>query len=204
MNYCIIDESNPEDYFECEGHVLKTFFKSSGIFQIRNSIEVMRTGQNIEHFLKAKRNKEYNIVHFGAHGDYMQGTKRKLDYSAYYGLIKGNRAEIFKHDSVVRVGLKANIFLSTNCKTFNTAFIDIIRNYDGIKNYIAPVDSPYIGDTLIFSLMFYNKILRVSPSKLLNDNTIIDCFKEVKRSFIKCHRLGDFKLYNHNTNKIYG
>jgi hypothetical protein len=160
MNYCLIDESDPNDFLECEGHVLQTFLASSGLFNHKKNLELIRKNNHIENSLKRNKDNYFNIVQFSAHGGYEPPTKTKIGYS---NIVKrrGNREdiEIFRPDSIVRTGLKADVFLSTNCQTFNPLFLDIIKNYHGISNFIAPVNSPYIGNTLIFSMMFYNLLL---------------------------------------------
>src|ERR1039458_6743519 len=144
MNYCLIDESDENDQFETEGEILSQFFKSSQLFNRKNSLEIFRTGQNIEDVLKRRRWNKFNIVHFGAHGWYNQATDKKMDSSSFLRRTTGRPVEIFKHDSVVRTGLVCDVFLSTNCLTFNPAFTEILQHYKGVKNYIAPIDCPYI------------------------------------------------------------
>jgi hypothetical protein len=98
----------------------------------------------------------------------------------------------------VRTGLKADVFLSTNCETFNHLFIDTLKYYKGISNYIAPVNSPYIGDTMIFSMMFYNLLLKKTrpTSKTISDSVVIDSFFKAKESYKKYNAIDDFRLYN--------
>lgn len=157
MNYLLVDESDPADYFECEGAVLKTFFASSKMFNTKQSLELIRKNKDIELSLKRNKHNHFNIVQFSAHGFYNTGAKTDLDYSGFVKR-RGNKRdiEIFRPDSIVRTGLHADIFLSTNCETFNPLFIDVLKHYKGVSNYIAPVNSPYIGNTLIFSMMFYS------------------------------------------------
>ena len=205
MNYCLIDESDPEDLFECEGHVLKTFFASSNLFTSQQNLELIRKSKSIESALKKFKTNYFNIVQFSAHGTYQPPTKTKLDYSTIVRR-KGNKdIEIFRPDSIVRTGLKADVFISTNCETFNPLFIDVIRNYKGISNFIAPVNSPYIGNTLIFSMMFYNILLRKirKNSTKITDNNIIESFKRAKNSYKKYNSKEDFRLYNCKYNQVF-
>ncbi|MDF2451911.1 MAG: hypothetical protein K0S26_1415 [Bacteroidota bacterium] len=206
MNYCLIDESDPDDFLECEGHVLKTFFASSGIFCAKQSLELIRKDNHIENSLKRNKTNYFNIVQFSAHGGYQQPTRTKL---AYTSIVKrrGNKkdVEIFRPDSIVRTGLEADIFLSTNCQTFNPMFIDTFRHYKGISNFIAPVNSPYIGNTLIFSIMFYNTLLRKvgSTNSRISDKSIIEAFLQCNAGYKKYCPIDQFRLYNQKTNKIY-
>ena len=205
MNYCLIDESDPNDFLECEGDVLKTFFKSAGIFNQKQCLELIRTSNHIETSLKQNKSNYFNIVQFSAHGSYTAATKNKLDYST---IVKRRSTkkdiEIFRPDSIVRTGLQADVFLSTNCQTFNPLFIDIIKNYKGVSNFIAPVNSPYIGNTLIFSMMFYNLLLRnVRKNGVkISDDAVIKAFKQTKIAYKKYNSFEDYKLYNTNRDCI--
>ena len=205
MNYLLVDESDPSDYFECEGAILKTFFASAKMFSTKQSLELIRSNKDIELSLKRNKTNYFNIVQFSAHGFYNTGFKTQLDYS---GIVKrrGNKdIEIFRPDSIVRTGLQADVFVSTNCQTFNPLFIDVIKNYKGIANYIAPVNSPYIGNTLIFSMMFYNTLLRnvrINTTKI-NDKNIIEAFQLTKKSYRRYNKDEDYRLYNCKTNKVY-
>ncbi len=205
MNYLLVDESDPGDIFECEGAVLKTFFKSTQIFTSKENLELIRKNIPIEKRLARNSNNYFNIVQFSAHGNYSEKTKANLEYSAIVkrrGLVD---TEIFRPDSIVRTGLKADIFFSTNCQTFNPLFIDVLRHYKGISNFIAPVNSPYIGNTLVFAMMFYNVLLRklrVNSVKFTDDN-IIDSFKVAKGAYKKYNSDEDFRLYNCKYNEIF-
>lgn len=206
MNYCLIDESDSNDFLECEGDVLKTFFKSSGAFLEKNNLELIRKGVNIEKRIKTHKTQSFNIVQFSAHGTYKKPTRTKLEYS---GIIrrKGNNrdVELFRPDSIVRTGLKADLFFSTNCQTFNPQFIDLLRHYKGISNFIAPVNSPYIGNTLVFSMMFYNSLYRKikSNSSKINDLDIITSFKRTSKAFKKYQINEEYRLYNCKKDIIY-
>lgn len=205
MNYCLIDESDPNDFLECEGHILKTFFASAKLFNHKESLELIRKNNHIENSLKRNKNNYFNIVQFSAHGTYKATTKNKLDYSVIVKKrINRKDIEIFRPDSIVRTGLRADVFLSTNCQTFNPMFIDIIKNYKGVSNFIAPVNSPYIGNTLIFSMMFYNLLLRKvrTNSTKISDTHIIEAFKETKYAYRKYNSFEDYKLYNSKYNMI--
>jgi hypothetical protein len=85
MNYCLIDESDPADYFECEGAVLKTFFKSSKLFNVRQNLELIHTNKNIEESIVKHNSQYFNIIQFSAHGFYRTGTKSTLFTS---GMVK--------------------------------------------------------------------------------------------------------------------
>lgn len=206
MNYLLIDDSDPNDFLECEGEVLKTFFKSSGLFNQKSSLELIRKSDHIETRLKKNKDNYFNIVHFSAHGTYEKATKTKLDYTKIVKR-RGNKedVEIFRADSIVRTGLQADVFLSTNCETFNPLFIDTLKHYQGISNFIAPINSPYIGNTLIFSMMFYNLVLRkVSNSSFkISDNNIIEAFKQVKSCYKKYNFNEDYRLYNYKSDKVF-
>jgi hypothetical protein len=205
MNYLLVDESDPDDFLECEGHVLKTFFESAKLFNKKQSLELIRKGNHIEDRIKKNKTQHFNIVQFSAHGNYFKGTKTTLDYSTIVKRRGGKDVEIFRPDSIVRTGLQADIFLSTNCQTFNSQFIEIIRNYNGVANYIAPVNSPYIGNTLIFSMMFYNLLLRRIRTKAIkiSDKSIIESFFLAKASYVKYNEKEDFRLYNKQYNEVF-
>lgn len=205
MNYLLIDESDPDDLFECEGKVFKTFFESAQLFNPKQSLELIHKNKDIELSLKRNKIKYFNIVQFSAHGFYDTGIKSQLEYT---GMVKrrGNKdIEIFRPDSIVRTGLQADLFISTNCQTFNHLFIDTIKNYKGVSNYIAPVNSPYIGNTLIFSMMFYNLLLkRIRANAVrISDENIIESFKLAKLSYKKYNGDEDYRLYNCKYNKVF-
>lgn len=206
MNYCLIDESDPKDFLECEGEVLSTFFNSSGLFYKGNNLELIRQNKHIEECIKRKRNKYYNIVQFSAHGNYFKGTKKQLDYTTIVQRRYNKEdVEIFRPDSIVRTGLEADLFFSTNCQTFNPHFIDIIKNYGRISNFIAPANSPCIGNTLVFTMMFYNRLLRLTRTNAikLSDENILKSFLQTKKSYKKYNDTEDFRLYNFNLSKIF-
>ncbi|MBA3705278.1 MAG: hypothetical protein H0W84_05090 [Bacteroidetes bacterium] len=205
MNYLLIDESDPGDIFECEGEVLKTFFSSTKIFNSKESLELIRKNNHIEQRLKKNDSNYFNIVQFSAHGNYTAKTRTNLEYSAIVKRRGTKDTEIFRPDSIVRTGLKTDIFFSTNCETFNSLFIDVIKHYKGVSNFIAPVNSPYIGNTLIFSMMFYNILLRrirINATKITNEN-IIESFKLAKSSYKKYNSKEDFRLYNCKYDKVF-
>jgi hypothetical protein len=206
MNYCLIDESDPNDFLECEGEVLSAFFNSSELFGTGKNLELIRENKQIEESIKSKRNKYYNIFQFSAHGNYFKGTKNKLDYTTIVQR-RGNKedVEIFRPDSIVRTGLQADLFFSTNCKTFNSHFIDIIKNYGGISNFIAPANSSSIGNTLIFAMMFYNLLFRQVRSNALkiSEENIIESFKIASCSYKRYGTKDDFRLYSTKYNKVF-
>lgn len=205
MNYLLIDESDPADSFECEGKVLKPFFASTKLFREKQNLELLHKGRNVENALKRNKTNYFNLVHFSAHGTYNRSTKTQLDYSVIVQRRKGKDIEIFRPDSVVRTGLMADVFLSTNCQSFNPLFVDVLKNYQGISNYIAPVNSPYIGNTLIFSMMFYNTLLRRirKNANHISDEIAIDSFQETKRCYSKYNKEEDFRLFNVGYNKTF-
>lgn len=41
IKYCIIDETDPLDEFECEGEVIKTFFSTGPVFDSVNSLKLI-------------------------------------------------------------------------------------------------------------------------------------------------------------------
>lgn len=205
ITYCIVDETDPDGDFECEGDVIGTFFSTSPVFDYANSRELIRQKAKVEDKLKNDSQKLFNIFHFAAHGAYFEKNKQQLDYACIYRT-KGKQAiEIFRPDTIVRAGLQADVFLSTCCQTFNDHFIDIIENYKGIYNFIAPKDSPSSGDTIIFSLMFYNELLRLitKSQKEIKDNDIIDAFSLTKKAYKSYEGTGNFNLFNHSKNEIY-
>lgn len=205
MNYLLIDESDPLDFLECEGDVLKTFFKSSSLFDNKKNIELIRKDCHIEDTIKANKNNNFNIVQISAHGKYYPKTETRLDYSIIVRKRGLKNTVIFRPDSIVRTGLKADILFSTNCETFNPLFIDTIKHYKGISNFIAPVNSPYIGNTLIFSMMFYNLLFRNirGNATKISDHNIIDSFALAKSSYKKYKPQEDFRLYNCKYNQVF-
>ena len=206
MNYLLVDESDPNDFLECEGDVLKTFFSSSGLFNKKENLELIRNCDHVEKRLKKNKNNYFNIVQFSAHGTYENATRTRLDYTTIVKR-RGEKEdiEIFRPDSIVRTGLQADIFLSTNCQTFNPLFIDTLKHYKGISNFIAPVNSPYIGNTLVFSMMFYNLLLRriKTKSTKITDDSIINAFLNAKASYRRYNKTEDFRLFNSCEKKIY-
>ena len=195
----------PNDWLECEGHVLKTFFESFKLFNEKQSLVSIRKTSQIELSLKKHADNYFNMVHISAHGFYKHNTKTHLDYS-YIVQRRGNKdIEIFRPDSIVRTGLKADIILSKNCQTFNPVFIDVIKNYKGVSNFIAPVNSPYIGNTLVFSMMFYNLLLRTIRKNTvrISDENIIASFKLAKLAYSKYNSREDYRLYNRASNKVF-
>lgn len=196
INYCIVDETDPSDEFECEGEVVKTFFRTSPIFDFKDSLELIQQKADVENELKKDSPRLFNIFHFSAHGAYFKKNKKELDYSCIYRT-RGNQAiEIFRPDTIVRAKLQADVFLSTCCQTFNDHFIEIIEGYGQIYNFIAPEDSPDTGDTIIFSLMFYNELIRriTLAQEEIKDKAIHDAFKKTNKAYEKYEGAGNFKL----------
>lgn len=205
INYAIIDDSDPNDEFEIEGEIFKSFFSTSHRLNFKDSIEIISPTDRIENHLKKAKLKYYNIIHLGAHGLYTKATKGKMDYAAIYQKRGRQQKEIFRADSIVRTGLQADVLLSTCCQTFNPIFLDIIANYHGISNFIAPVGQPLIGNTMVFSIMFYNKLLREikATSDVIPDKAIISAFKVTKRAYKAYVNNEDFRLYNRKLHKVF-
>lgn len=205
ITYCIIDETDPFDEFECEGEVIRTFFLTSPVFDFHHSQELIRSKADTESKLKNNPQKLFNILHFAAHGTYFRKTKRKLDYSVIYQK-RGKRVkEIFRPDTIVRAELQADVFVSTCCQTFNDSFIEIIHGYGEINNFIAPENSPLTGDTIIFSLMFYNELIGgiTLSQKEIKDKAIIDAFAITNKAYKSYRGEGSFKLYNYSEDMFY-
>jgi hypothetical protein len=204
INYALIDDSDKTDEFEAEGEIFKAFFATSHRLNFKNSLEIIHPTARIEDKLKKSKQKYFNIIHLAAHGYYEKETPRKMDYSAIYQKRGKLQKEVFRADSIVRTGLLADVIVSTCCQTFNPIFIDIISNYKGVSNFIAPANKPYIGDTMVFSMMFYNKLLRQikSSSERISDRIVIDAFKATKVSYKRYVNDADFKLYNKKLNVI--
>jgi len=206
ITYCIIDETDPRDEFECEGEVIRTFFSTSPKFDLKNSRAYIRPKRDIVNKLMNDSQSLLNIFHFSAHGAYHQRKKKELDYSCIYRKRGNQWVEIFRPDTIVRVNLRAEVFLSTCCQTFNDYFIEIIFGYGGIANFIAPQNTPFIRDTTIFSLMFYNELLNriTSSQKVMKPRAVIDSFKITNKAYKAYKGEGRFLLYNLlKKNKIY-
>lgn len=206
ITYCIIDEADPLEEFECEGEVIRTFFLTSPVFHFKHSQGLIQSKTDIESRLKRNPQKFFNILHFAAHGTYSKKTKWKLDYSVISQKRNRRVKEIFRPDTIVRAELQADVFLSTCCQTFNKSFIEIINGYGEINNFIAPKNSPIIGDTIIFSLMFYNELIRRISlrQKEIKDHAIIDAFLMANKAYKIYEGEGNFNLYNYSENMIYG
>ena len=73
------------------------------------------------------------------------------------------------------------------------------------KESPAPVNSPYIGNTLIFSMMFYNLLLRKIRKNAvrISDESIIASFKLAKIAYSKYNSKEDYRLYNRNSDKVF-
>jgi hypothetical protein len=128
-----------------------------------------------------------------------------MDYSALYKKQGRNQIETFRADSIVRTGLKADVIVCTCCQTFNPVFLEVIANYHGVSNFIAPVGQPQIGNTMVFSIMFYNKLLREIKkiSKVIPDKAIIKAFEVTKKAYKSYVSDEDFRLYNRQSNKVF-
>lgn len=199
MTYCIFDETDPRDEFECEGSVVDSFFRTSPIFRLRRSFAFLQ--RNIDPIRKLP-SPFYNIVHFAAHGTYFKRSKRKLDYSVLYGRSK---RDLFRPDSLVRTQLQVDLFVSTCCETYNSPWIEILRGYGDIYNYIAPRGRPLIGDTVVFSLMLYNDLIRQirRSATEIQDDAIIASFKIANEAYRAYKGQGDFRLFAIRKNREY-
>lgn len=206
ISYCLIDGTNPAEVFECEGKVVKAFFDTSPVFDRKYSQAFIQPKGNIRDKSSRWFYFPFNIFHLAAHGTYFRKTKNQLDYSVIVQQRGKREVEIFAHDTVVRSMLQADVFLSTCCNTFNDPFVEVLAGYGYIKNFIAPKDAPSSGDTIIFSLMFYNELLRrVKPTqKEIEDDDVIDAFKLTNRAYRSYHGKGSFKLYNCRDVMTYG
>ena len=205
INYYIVDETDPYDEFECEGKVVETFFSTSPIFNLKNSRSVIRPKSDVEAKLKRETRRLLNIFHLAAHGAYYRKTRNKLDYSCIYGKRGKKEREIFRPDTIVRAELQADLFLSTCCNTFNDFFLEEMNGYGEVYNFIAPKDDPLIGDTTIFSLMFYNELLRQIKisQKQIPDDEIRKAFQITNKAYKSYKGIGKFRLYNYHDDRVY-
>lgn len=196
ITYCIVDETDPSDVCECEGEVIRTFFSTMPIFDEKNSRVLIRQKGDIEDMLENDTRNFFNIFHLAAHGKYDEKNKQQLDYSSVYRKRGKQEVEIFRPDTIVIAELQADVFLSTCCQTFNDHFIKIIKGYGEIYNFIAPEDCPEAGDTIIFSLMFYNDLIRriTLAQKGIKDKDIYDAFKITNEAYKKYGGTGNFKI----------
>jgi hypothetical protein len=205
ITYYIVDATDPRDEFECEGEVVRTFFSTSPVFDIDNSPTLIQSESNIENRLKRDTRRFFNVFHLAAHGAYFKRTKKMLDYSCIYGKRGKQEREIFRPDTLVRVKLQADLFLSTCCNTFNDYFLEEINGYGEVYNLVAPRDDPLTGDTIIFSLMFYNELIRrirVSQKQIPNDE-IKKAFQVTNKAYKAYKGLGRFALYNCQDDRVY-
>ena len=205
LTYLIVDVTDPDDQFECEGKVVNTFFSTTDVFNFKRSYALIRPRTDLKKRIKSFPRSNFNIFHLTAHGIYYKKTKKRLDYTAIYQKRGKREIEIFRPDSIVRLRLKADLFISTNCETFNDYFLEVIKGYGGIRNFIAPVDSPISGDTIVFSLLFYNDLIREisTNQKEIKDKEILKAFRITKRAYKSYNGEGEFKLYNNESNKTY-
>jgi len=204
--YCIVDETDPYEEFECEGEVVATFLRTSGSVDLKRSLSLVRRKIDIERALKRHCSKPFNIFHIAAHGAYLRRTKGRLDHASIYRTRGRRDVEIMRPDTLVRAKVQCDLLLSTCCESFNKYFLEVIEGYGGVRNFIAPAGDPLIGDTMVFAMMFYNDLLcRTCPSKRwLGDRDVIASFRTVRRAYLTYGGEGRFRLYNHETGKIYG
>jgi len=205
LNHLIIDVTDPSDQFECEGKVIQTFFSTTDVFNFQKSKVLIRPKTDLRRKIKSFSRSDFNIFHLAAHGIYYRKTKQKLDYTAIYQKRGKREIEVFRPDTIVRLRLMSDLFLSTCCETFNDYFLEVIKGYGGVNNFIAPVDSPISGDTIIFSLLFYNSLIRdISRNqKRVLDPEIRRAFGHAKKAYQSYPGKGDFRLYCHTEDKIY-
>jgi hypothetical protein len=205
ITYCIVDETDPSMEFECEGKVIKTFFETSPVFDFDDSLELIQQEADIENELKKESPRLFNIFHFSAHGAYFNKNKHELDYSCIYRKRGKQEIEIFRPDTIVRAQLQADVFLSTCCQTFNEHFIETLKGYKEVFNFIAPEDEPLTGDTIVFSLMLYNELINqiTLSQKEIKDKDIINAFKITNKAYKSYNGQGNFKLYNIKSSKIF-
>lgn len=196
ITYYIVDETDPDVDYECEGEVIRSFFKTSPVFDSVNSRALIRPKARLEEKLKTDSRKLFNIFHLAAHGAYFDENKQQLGYACIYRTRGKQVIEIFRPDTIVRAGLNADVFLSTCCQTFNDHFLDIIENYEGIKNFIAPEEDPLSGDTIVFSLMFYNELLRqiTKSQKEIKNDDIFYAFSLTNKAYKSYGGTGNFKI----------
>jgi hypothetical protein len=205
INYLIIDETDPAHEFECEGDVIETFFSTSKAFNFKKCKKHIHSKTDLEDWLRREKMQSFNIVHLAAHGRYRPKSGTELDYSAVYRQRGSIEKEIFRPDTIVRACLEADLLVSTCCETFNDHFLGVLNGYGGVANFIAPQGDPYIGDTIVFSLMLYNGLIREVGylKNKLSDKSIRESFKIAQKGYKAYQGEGDFKLYSWNKSKIH-
>ncbi len=206
ITYCIIDETDPLDEFECEGSIVKDFFCTSPVFDRKASLALIRRKIDLERKLAKNPQKLFSIFHLAAHGRYFARTRTRLAFPTITGRRNGREFEILRPDSLVVTKLKADVLLSTCCDSFNERFIGVLRGYGAIRNYIAPVDDPQPGDTIVFALMFYNQLIRdirVSQ-KQVGDEQIRKAFETARVAYVSYSGCGTFRLYNARLDRVHG
>lgn len=204
INYLIIDETDPSHEFECEGEVVEKFFSTSKAFNFNRCKKRLRRKSDLEDWLKRDRTKDYNIIHLAAHGRYDPRNGKEMDYSAVYRRRGNSEKEIFRPDTIVRACLKADLLVSTCCETFNDHFLDVLNGYGGVKNLIAPQGEPFIGDTIVFSLMLYNGLVRETGflKRGLSDKSIRESFLLARKGYRAYQGEGSFRLYNWKKDQV--
>jgi len=203
INYCIIDQTDPNEEFECEGDVLETYFGTSNGINGRRSLSLIRKKVNVERSLRNWKARPFNILHLAAHGNYIKRNTRKMDSSPIY---RGQSAvEIFRPDTLVRAKVECDVFMSTCCLSFNEYFLEVIEGYGGVRNFIAPKGEPFLGDTIVFALMFYNGLIyRVrAGQREIKDKDILEAFRKANQAYIVYGGEGSFRLYNSERGRVY-
>ena len=205
ITYCIIDETDPSEEFECEGKVIEQFFKTSPLFEPSNCISRIQKNVDVENFIRSRTTGVFHIFHLAAHGAYYRKGKGRLDYSVILSRRGKEEREIFRHDTIVRSGLEADVFVSTCCQSFNDAFLDTLEHYEKVWNFIAPAREPLIGETILFSLLFYNDLLRNTKlsASWVKDDTVKRSFLKARKAFLAYGVTGDFRLYVQAENREY-
>lgn len=205
INYLIIDETDPGEKFECEGAVVEKFFSASRAFSLKKSTSRVHRKSDLEGWLKRRQPQSFNIIHLAAHGHYLPKTGEEMDYSTVCRRRGSSEKEIFRPDTVVRAALEADLMVSTCCETFNEHFLGVLSGYGGVANFIAPKGEPYIGDTVIFSLMLYYGLIGTVGflRRGLTDKAVLESFKAAQKGYKAYQGSGQFKLYNWKKDKIY-
>jgi len=205
INYLIMDETDPSDEFECEGDMVGRFFSTSKSINFKKSRERVHLKSDLEGWLKRRRIQSFNIVHLAAHGHYLPKNGQDLDYSTVTRRRGSSEKEIFRPDTVVRTALEADLLVSTCCETFNEHFLGVLSGYGGVANFIAPRGEPYMGDTIVFSMMLYNGLIREVGflKNKLSDKSILESFQTARKGYRAYQGEGDFKLYNLKRDKVY-
>jgi hypothetical protein len=204
INYLLIDETDQADDLECEGEILERYFSSSRRVNDKRSVSHIHRKSDYLSKLKKGRANKFNIVHLAAHGEYQKKQKDRLDRSAVYRKRDWVGKEVFCPDAIVRTELCADVFVSTCCQTFNDHFLEVLKGYGKVRNYIAPVKGPFPGETIVFSLLFYNDLINrlAWHNGRIPDDGVISSFRLAQKAFKTYGGAGRFRLYNQKGNLI--